>query len=76
MNLDKRHEVDMVYSGFPPEPDHERYTCHDCLPSCKTCGRIGRVMADAFDADRFDVLARGAQNYTIPCPNCTQATAK
>lgn len=31
VNLTETHLVRMVYSGYPPQPDHERFTCHACM---------------------------------------------
>jgi hypothetical protein len=36
---------------------------------CETCGGAGRVMANLFDADRFDVRAPKCTE-TISCPDC------
>jgi hypothetical protein len=36
---------------------------------CGTCGGDGRVMANLFDADRFDVRAPKCTE-TMPCPDC------
>lgn len=49
----------------PPAPDAVTAQA----PSCETCGGSSRVMANHFDADRFDVSAPKCTD-TIPCPDC------